>query len=74
MKQEEFKTARHNNITQEQADRMTFEQQRIIKLEQRIDVLEEQVLTCLKYVRKAAERERARMEQEILDKIPAAEA
>ena len=66
MKQEEFKTARHDNITQEQADRMTFEQQRIIKLEERVLSLEQQLLVALKFIRREAEKRNEEMAQQLV--------
>lgn len=74
MEQSDFKTARHDNITQEQADSMTIEQQRILKLEQRVEEAEAQLLVCLKYIRNEAEKRRETQEQQLLERGPAAEA
>ena len=71
MEQTAFREARHDNITQDDADNMTVEQQRILKLERRLETAESQLLVCLKYIRKVAEERNEALEDELLRRCTA---
>jgi hypothetical protein len=50
---------------------MTVEQQRIIKLEKRVQDTEEQLLVCLRYIRKQAEERNETLEEALLRRCSA---